>query len=145
MTVLPTSGFFTAYGGGQVISTAVHDFNTDGRSDILLGGYDDGWFLGGRGPWRGLQLLVNHGGRVFVDETRRRLGQSAWSAGEGWHVEHRFFDFNGDGTVDIVPQGFDVDHGANVLAWLNDGQPLSTSAVRRQLHRRQDRLVKWYQ
>ena len=121
VTVLPTPGFFIAYGGGQVVSTSVHDFDGDGRPDVLLGGYDDGWFQEERGPWRGVQLLVNRGGRVFVDETSRRLGPSAWSAGEGWHWQHLFFDFNGDGTVDIVPQDFDVDHGTNVLAWLNDG------------------------
>lgn len=132
VTVLPTPGFFLAYGGGQVVSVSAHDIDGDGRLDILLGGYDDGWFLEERGPWRGVQLLVNRGGRVFVDETSRRLGPSAWSAGEGWHWQHLFFDFNGDGTVDIVPQDFDVDHGTNVLAWLNDGTghyaALSTTA-----------------
>ncbi len=121
VTVLTAPVFFTAYGGGQVVSASVHDFDGDGRQDILLGGYDDRWFQEERGPWRGVQLLVNRGARVFVDETSRRLGPSAWSAGEGWHWQHLFFDFNGDGTVDIVPQDFDVDHGTNVLAWLNDG------------------------
>ena len=123
VTLLATPGFVAAYGGGEVISTAVHDFNADGRPDILLGGYDDGSTRRGGPPWRGLQMLVNRGGRVFVDETRRRFGQSAWLAGEGWHVEHRFFDFNGDGTVDILPQGVSVNQGAraNVLAWLNEG------------------------
>ena len=114
-TALPEAGFLTAFGGGHVVSTALHDLNGDGRRDILLGGYD----LMFRG--RGVQVLVNNGGRTFVDETARRLGRSAWSNVEGWHVEYRFFDFNGDGTVDIVPHLYDVFHGANVLAWLNDG------------------------
>ena len=58
--------------------------------------------------------------RQFVDETSSRLGRSAWAAGEPWHVEHRFFDFNGDGTIDIVPHLL-LDPRENVLAWLNDG------------------------
>ena len=41
---------------------------------------------------------------------------------EANHHEHLFFDFNGDGTVDIVPQLYwNNDDRANVLAWLNDG------------------------
>ncbi|MDE2692181.1 MAG: VCBS repeat-containing protein [Acidobacteriota bacterium] len=113
VTVLPTSDFFAAFGGAVVISSAVHDFNGDGLLDVLFGGYDLS-FSG-----RGVQLLVNSGDRTFVDETPRRLGPSAWSAKEGWQPGHLFFDFNGDGTVDIVPQ--DYAEGANVLAWLNDG------------------------
>ena len=119
-TVLPTPEFFIGYGGGQVVSTAVSDINGDGRPDVLLGGYDKGWLSEARSPWRGLQLLVNHGERQFVDETSSRLGRSAWAAGEPWHVEHRFFDFNGDGTIDIVPHLL-LDVRENVLAWLNDG------------------------
>ena len=116
-TVLPTPGFFTALGNGQVVSSAVHDLDGDGRLDILLGGYRSGDWV------RGVQLLMNTGGRTFADETNRRLGSSAWSPEESWHGGgHHFFDFNGDGTVDIVPQDYDVDYGrTNVLAWLNDG------------------------
>lgn len=70
---------------------------------------------------RGMQLLVNAGDRKFVDETRRRIGESAWSLTEAWQQEHRIFDFNGDGTEDIVPQRYDPTGDANVVAWLNDG------------------------
>lgn len=117
-TALPTPGFFVAFGDGQVISTATHDFNNDGLLDVLLGGYDDGTV--GHDPKRGVQMLINSGNRRFSDETQRRLGDSAWSLTEGWHVEHRFFDFNHDGEVDIVPQ-FYRPEGSNVVAWLNDG------------------------
>ena len=112
-TVLPTPGFFTALGNGQVISAAVHDLDGDGWLDILLGGYRFGDWV------RGAQLLMNTGGRTFADETSRRLGSSAWSATESWHMRHRFFDFNGDGRVDIAPEWYGI--GANVMAWLNDG------------------------
>ena len=117
-TALPTPGFFVAFGDGQVISTATHDFNDDGLTDVLLGGYDDGTV--GHDPKRGVQMLINAGNRRFSDETQRRLGDSAWSLTEAWHVEHRFFDFNHDGAVDIVPQ-FYRPEGSNVVAWLNDG------------------------
>ena len=117
-TVLPTPGFFVAFGAAEVISTATHDFNNDGLLDVLLGGYDDGTI--GQSPKRGVQLLINSGNRRFSDETQRRLGDSAWSFTEGWHMEHRFFDFNHDGEVDIVPQFYSTE-GSNVIAWLNDG------------------------
>ena len=118
VTVLPTPGFFIAFGDGSVISTATHDFNNDGLLDVLLGGYDDGTV--GTNPKLGVQMLINSGNRRFRDETQRRLGDSAWSLTEGWHVEHRFIDFNHDGAVDIVPQFYDHE-GSNVVAWLNDG------------------------
>ena len=67
-----------------------------------------------------MQVLINAGDRTFRDETRRRVGHSAWSQTEAWHATHVFLDFNGDGTMDIVPQRYTTD-GDNVLAWLNDG------------------------
>ncbi len=118
VTVLPASDYFLGFGGGVVISTAIHDFNNDGLWDVLLGGYDDGTV--GHLPKRGVQMLINQGNRRFSDETQRRLGASAWSLHEAWHPEHRFLDFNADGTLDIVPQNFSYDNG-NILAWLNDG------------------------
>ena len=83
---------------------------------MLLGGYDDE-----TKSRRGLQLLVNYGDRIFVDETRSRIGESAWSLTEAWHEGHRFVDFNGDGTEGIVPNRYNPNSGANILAWLNDG------------------------
>ena len=113
VTVLPTPDYFIGLGGAVVISTAVQDLDGDGRLDVVLGGYDDDLH-------RGMQLLINAGDRTFRDETRRRAGHSAWSQTESWQVSHVFLDFNGDGTVDIVPQGYNPRED-NVLAWLNDG------------------------
>ena len=115
VTLLATPEFFVGFGGATVISTAIHDVNNDGLLDVLLGGYNDD-----PAPKRGLQILINAGNRRFKDETRRRLGNTAWSPSEGWHEGYRFFDFNHDGTVDIVPTSYDYE-GTNVLAWLNDG------------------------
>ena len=112
LTVLPVPDYFVGFGLAMV-STAVHDIDGDGWPDILLGGYNDALN-------RGLQVLINTGDRTFEDQTQRRLGRSAWSPHEDWHVEHRFLDFNGDGTLDIVPQQYAYENG-NVLAWLNDG------------------------
>ena len=118
-TVLPRAGFFASFGTAEVVSISVHDCNGDGLPDLLFGGYHSDTTRN----TRGVQLLVNRGGRYFADETRSRLGDHAWSADEGWQSEHRFFDFNHDGTVDIVPEGYAglVDGGPNVMAWLNDG------------------------
>lgn len=110
---LSTPEFFSAFGNYTVISTAVRDIDGDELLDIVLGGYDDELH-------RGMQILINLGDRVFEDQTQRRIGHSAWSLTEEWHTELDFFDFNGDGTEDIVPQGYSP-HGDNVLAWLNGG------------------------
>ena len=113
-TLLPTPEFFAGLGSdGDIVSSAVHDLNDDGRLDILLGGYDTTLK-------RGIQVLVNSGHRDFSDETGRRLQGTAWSLRESWHQEHHFLDFNHDGNIDIVPHQYDRS-GANVLAWLNDG------------------------
>ena len=113
VTELSTPEFFSAFGNYTVISTAVRDIDGDERLDIVLGGYDDDLH-------RGMQVLINRGDRLFDDQTRRRIGHSAWSPTEEWHNEVVFLDFNGDGTEDIVPQGYSP-NGDNVLAWLNDG------------------------
>lgn len=121
VTVLPRADFFERLGSGtaHIVGIGVHDCDGDGLPDLLLGGYDADDQKG----TRGVQLLVNAGGRTFVDETDYRIGDSASSPTEGWHSQHRFFDFNRDGTVDIVPQGYAgvVDGGPNIMAWLNDG------------------------
>ena len=107
VSVLPAPEFLMdAESGDHPISAAVRDFDGDGVQDILLGSYG------------GLQILINAGDRTFNDQTRRRLGISAWSPDGLFHVRHRFVDFNRDGTLDIVPELYDI---PNILAWLNDG------------------------
>ena len=117
-TTIPKAGFFAGFGAAEVISIGVHDCNGDSLPDLLLGGYD-----AEIASHRGVQLLLNNGEREFFDKTRYRLGDYSWSSTEAWHEGHRFFDFNQDGTVDIVPQHYGglVDGAPNILAWLNDG------------------------
>ena len=116
MTVLPGPEFFPAIGGDYLaVSVTIADIDVDGRLDVLMGGYN-GW-----PDWRrGLQILINSEDRTFTDETTRRLRTSAWSPTEQWHWRYRFLDFNGDGTLDLVPERY-VTHLGNVLTWLNDG------------------------
>ena len=56
----------------------------------------------------------------IADEAKRRLRTSAWSPVEAWHPVYRLLDFNGDGTVDIVPESYTKER-SNVVAWLTDG------------------------
>ncbi len=113
-TALPIPESVDALGAIEIILTQTGDVDGDGLVDLLLGGYDLS-FSG-----RSLQLLVNRGDRTFEDQTQRRLGSAAYSTDEGWQQNIRVFDYNGDGTVDLVPEGYDAGSG-NVLAWLNDG------------------------
>ena len=116
MALLPGPEFLPAIGGDYLaVSVTIADIDIDGRLDILMGGYN-GW----PGWRRGLQVMINAGDREFIDETRRRLGNSAWSPTEQWHWRYRLLDFNGDGTLDLVPER-NVTYQGNVLAWLNDG------------------------
>ena len=114
-TDLVTPAFFLNHGAAEVISIATPDLDADGRPDLILGGYDDATI-----SKRGVQLLINSGSREFDDQTERRLGDTFWSPTQDWHGGHRFFDFNGDGIPDIVPEGYSSE-GDNVMAWLNDG------------------------
>ena len=84
------------------------DFDGDGDDDVLLAPSDN--ILS---PAAGV-VLINNGDFTFevaAGDRPRGINQR----------EVLMADFNGDGTVDIAPQQFDVDDGANVLAWLNDG------------------------
>lgn len=86
-SVLRETGFWIGFDAAEVISTAVFDCNGARRPDLLLGGYCS------ENPLApGMQLLVNIGSREFVDETRERIGESAWSLTEAWQQEHRFLN-----------------------------------------------------
>jgi hypothetical protein len=112
MTELPDP-FFTNGSVFNADSLQLADFNEDGLPDLLIGGHD-------AGEAAGMQILINQGDRTFVDETLKRVGKSAFTGPNSWSVEYRFFDFNNDGTIDIVPTMYDGAF-ATVLAWLNDG------------------------
>jgi Ca2+-binding RTX toxin-like protein len=109
MTALPNPYFYAD--SHDVPSFEVQDFNGDGKPDLLLGFY-------GSNLEDGTQILINQGDRTFADETLKRLGGSAHTGPDQWTAVYRFFDFNGDGTIDILPS---YPSNSLNLAWLNDG------------------------
>ncbi len=95
-------------------SMRLADINNDGRLDILIGQTKGTPYYEGRS----LQLLVNHGNGVFVDETSTRLeaGNRPDAWGEGMI---RILDINGDGHLDIVDQAGSAVKDSAIL--VNDG------------------------
>jgi hypothetical protein len=100
---------------GVVIDIDVADIDLDDHKDIFLTRTGDG-----QGPlafYQGfqIQVLINQGGRTFLDRSTERL-PSGISDTEDWIDWIRIQDFNGDGFKDVV-----VDDAARNIVWLNDG------------------------
>lgn len=83
----------------QVIDIKGRDFDGDGRNDLLVSAYKTD-FTG-----TSIQLFLNEGNRVFVNDTQRLLGAAAVDPDPSATVP--FFlseiDVNGDGIVDLLP------------------------------------------
>ncbi|MBO9422735.1 VCBS repeat-containing protein [Labrenzia sp. R4_2] len=104
------------------------DVDSDGDLDLLNvhtqhnSGFVDGFPSISPG-WE-LQLLINDGNGVFVDETSSRFLQGGlWEADPGYHMHFlRSVDLNNDGFEDLVPIFRGSGDKMNAPAfWLNDG------------------------
>jgi Ca2+-binding RTX toxin-like protein len=99
-------------GAHSVVDAQAADLNGDGRQDLVLTVARDGFSRGA------LQVLMNQGGGVFVDETAQRLSNSGLVTDGGWAYRAPLVDLNGDGASDIVLSG--GASSANAIL-LNDG------------------------
>jgi Ca2+-binding RTX toxin-like protein len=93
----------------MVDSTAV-DVNGDGRIDIVANYATNFYTEGGR-----VQILINRGGGVFLDETALRIADFRTS-NTFWTYRVNMVDVNGDGFVDML-----MSQGDQTPIYLNDG------------------------
>ena len=109
------------------LDAASIDADGDGLLDLLIVGtqgrpFYDGWFV---------QLLMNRGGRTFIDETSGRLqpheqfgGRVGEGTGSPWAQWVEVLDFDGNGASDFAVQsspGRGQLPQSQPLIWLNDG------------------------
>lgn len=114
----------------DTVSVLAMDVNGDGRMDLLILSTQTGAqiYMGAA-----VQLLINQGDGVFVDETAARLGSSA-SRTVGILWDHlRSADLNGDGRLDFYATGHQqLGSNGNVsltvpMIWLNNGDGTFTA------------------
>jgi hypothetical protein len=123
--------FGQSAGGGTVnLDAKAVDLNNDGYPDIVVlqtpvDEAADIFYRGGK-----IQILINQGGRGFVDESAARGAPGYASAinHDSYHGELAVFDMNGDGFPDLVamrvtPTGYFPD------VFLNDGSGKFTRAA----------------
>jgi hypothetical protein len=99
------------------------DIDQDGLPDLVLAGTQGdytGWYV---------QVLLNRGGRTFVDETAQRLPMGQFSGdGSAGHISPwsvKVLDFNRDGAPDFFVQFLSGPFGklpaSWPILWINDG------------------------
>jgi hypothetical protein len=111
-TVLPTVQTF-----GAILDFEAEDIDADGDRDLIVNRTRDGDDGAGRGFYQGrtVQVLINGGGRTFIDETSSRVDEPGGDA-DGWFPWIRAQDMDGDGDIDFGPD--DADRG---FLYRNDG------------------------
>lgn len=99
----------------SIITIRVDDINNDGRKDLLLGGSESDGFI---------ELWMNAGNQIFLDQTNQRLGSDTnRDCCSAVYIDLLWLDFNSDGLKDIAPLfggNFD-DRDSEIFAWLGDG------------------------
>lgn len=129
LTLLPAE---TRLAGHIDLDVQPIDANGDGLMDLVIVGtqgqpFYDGWFV---------QLLINEGGRNYVDATSTLLagadslgGTHGANSGRPWASWVRVLDFNHDGHSDFaveysgtgVTGSSSVEWRSTPLVWINDG------------------------
>lgn len=102
----------------EVNEIAVHDFDDDGLMDLLVTSVQTASFSG-----RGVQILINQGGRSFADETLKRLGSVAIQADVSKRPPYFFeyVDVNQDGYLDILSEFSGDDSDDSPIIWEGTG------------------------
>ena len=101
------SGWENSVGLSHDVRSHPVDYDNDGDIDIIIGSLI--WASGHEYGFSVMQFLTNNDG-IYVDETEQRLFN--WSLfSPGTHSMH-FYDFNGDGYIDIYAE----DAGCNYYA-----------------------------
>lgn len=103
ITILPDPSIFGEPDNTQAIEVRAIDVNGNGLNDLLIHALNANGFTG-----ISVQLFINHGEKVFVDETTKRLKDSFASSRTDSDIvpffsAHR--DITGDGISDIVWYG----------------------------------------
>jgi len=106
----------------RVRSLSVGDINADGSPDIYLVGMDSS------AKKSFIQLWLNGGSRLFIDQTNQRFGNSTSPVAGNPAGNYRWIDFNGDQIPDIVPERFQHNEDS-IFAWLGDGNGFFSAVV----------------
>lgn len=115
-TALPLNAVFGA--ATATVDVQATDVNGDGLTDLLLLGTSrmyNGWEM---------QILINKGNHIFVDETTQRLveaDRSNSAPGEVWSPYISVLDYNADGAPDLVmTKRHEPFSPTRPVVWLND-------------------------
>lgn len=111
-TVIPPVLYF-----GAILDFDAEDLDGDGDRDLIINRSRDGDDGAGKGFYQGrtIQLLVNNGGRDFVDMTSTNIDYPGGDADQ-WFPWVRAQDVDDDGDIDFAP-----DDAGRGFGYLNDG------------------------
>jgi Ca2+-binding RTX toxin-like protein len=97
----------------NIVDAQSADLNGDGLADVVVTAAVNGFSQGM------IQILMNQGNGIFVDETSSRLMDAGplTDPGHNWIYRTQIADFNGDGAPDILLSG-----GSHAVLLINDGE-----------------------